>query len=452
MGSSLLIRAGTIVTPTTMFRGSVSIEGGKIKAVDSESSVPKADRVIDAEGLFVLPGIVDAHVHFREPGLEYKEDFQSGSYAAAAGGVTTVCDMPNVAPPTADEDSFKLKFDRAKQKCIVDYGIFGVVIPTNLDKIPNLAKCGVIGYKIFMGETVGNLPTPDNWELVIAFREITKTGLRVGVHAEDRSITSHLVNQFRSEGRTDAMAHLESRPSIAEAEAIERAITLARPFGTPLHIFHMSSKEGMEIVRKAKAEGLPVTAETCPHYLILDGEEIIRKWGGVAKINPPVRTLDHAKALWDGLKSRAVKMIASDHSPHAHEEKLRDDIWNTPAGWPGVETMLGLMLDQVNKGNARLEQIALWMSEEPAKVWQMYPRKGSLQVDSDADVTIVDMKQEWRIRGNELHSKNHLTPWEGRLLKGKPVYTISRGDVVMEKGQITAGSHRGLLVTPITHH
>lgn len=446
MTVDLVVKNGTIATPQETFSGGVAIDEGKIVALGASSAMPAADRTIDATGLFVLPGVIDGHVHFREPGFEYKEDLHTGTTAAAAGGVTTILDMPNVNPPTADASSFNLKLGLAKQKAVVDFGIFGVVMPTNVDKIQELASLGAIGYKIFMGETVGNLPSPDDWELVLAFKEIAKTGLRVGVHAENRAITTHLVNQFKAQGRMDPLAHLESRPSISEAEAMTRAITFTRPYGTKLHIFHMSSEEGVQIMQEAKERGLPVTAETCPHYLLVDGQTI-QKLGAMLKMNPPVRSGGHAKALWSGLKTGAVDMIATDHSPHTKEEKSRPSIWEAIAGWPGVETSVPLILNEVNKGTLSINELTKYMSENPAKVWGMYPQKGSLAVGSDGDLTVVDLKATATIKAEKLHSKNKLTPFDGWTVKGQPVYSIVGGRVAMERGDVHEDG-RGKFITP----
>ena len=444
----LVVQKGTIVTPEGSFEGAVAIDKGKIVALGSSSAMPQAQRSIDASGLYVLPGVIDGHVHFRETGFEYKEDLHTGSTSAAYGGVTTIFDMPNVNPPTQDAQAFNLKLEKAKQKSLVDFGIFGVVLPTNVDKVSELAKVGVIGYKIFMGETVGNLPSPDDWELVLAFEAIAKTGLRVGVHAENRAMTNHLVDQFKKSGRTDALAHLESRPAISEVEAISRAMALTKPFGTKLHVFHLSSGEGAALLQEARANGFPVTAETCPHYLLLDGRVEMQRQGPILKINPPVRTREHGEALWKGLKSGAVDMIATDHSPHTKEEKSRTNIWEEIAGWPGVETSVSLMLNEVNKGTITINEVARYMSENPARVWGVYPTKGSLSLGSDGDLTIVDLKIEKKIRGEDLHSKDKPpTPFEGWTVKGAPVYTIVGGRVVMEKGKLNENVGRGKLVS-----
>lgn len=444
----IVIKDGSIVTPTSTFKGAIAVDHGKIVGITSNCAAPVADRVVDANGLFILPGIVDAHVHFREPGLEYKEDFATGSAAAVFGGVTSVCDMPNVNPATQDAASFRLKLQRGLEKSLVDFGIFGVVLPTNLQKISELKQAGVVGYKIFMGETIGNLPSPDDWDLYIAFKEIAKTGLRVGIHAENRSMTTHLANELKSQGRKDALALLEARPSISEAEAIQRAVFLASPFRTKLHIHHVSSKEAVEVIRRNRAMGASLTAETCPHYLLIDGLKYLKEKGSLVKMFPPVRGGEHSNALWRGLREGLIEVIASDHSPHSLKEKLADSIWEVIAGWPGVETLLPLMLNAVNDRRLTLNEVVLHMSEAPARVWGFYPKKGALNLKSDGDLTIVDMKKEHTIKSEDLHSKNRFTPFEGWKTQGMPVYTIVRGNVLLERGDLFSDTQKARLIVP----
>ncbi len=448
MTVDLVVKGGRVVTSKFTFKGAIAVDHGKIVGIMSNATAPSADRVIDAEGLFVLPGIVDAHVHFREPGFEYKEDFATGSAAAVFGGVTSVCDMPNVNPATQDAASFRLKLQRGLKKSLVDFGIFGVVLPSNLEKISELKQAGVVGYKIFMGETVGNLPSPDDWDLYVGFKEIAETGLRVGVHAENRSMTTHLASELKSKARNDPLALLEARPSISEAEAIQRAVLLASPFGTKLHIHHTSSKEGLEVIRRSRAMGASLTAETCPHYLLIDGVKYLKEKGSLVKMYPPVRGIEHSSALWRGLREGLIDMIASDHSPHSLEEKSGDNVWEVIAGWPGVETFLPLMLNEANNRRLTLNEIVLYMSEGPARVWGFYPKKGALNLKSDGDLTIVDMKKEHTIESEGLHSKNRFTPFEGWKIKGMPVYTIVRGNVLLERGEFCSGTHEAQLIVP----
>jgi dihydroorotase (multifunctional complex type) len=254
------------------------------------------------------------------------------------------------------------------------------------------------------------------------------------------------VSELKKKGRNDPLALLEARPSISEAEAVQRAVLLASPFGTKLHIHHTSSKEGVEVIRRSKAMGASLSAETCPHYLLIDGVKYLQQEGSLVKIYPPVRGVEHSDALWRGLREGVIDIIASDHSPHLSEEKFVDDIWDVIAGWPGVETSLPLMLNEANNGRLTLNEIALYMSEGPAKVWGFYPKKGALNLESDGDLTIVDLKKEHTIKSNGLHSKNRFTPFEGWKVKGMPVYTIIRGNVLIEKGEFCPDTQRAQLI------
>src|SRR5215467_11234990 len=265
----MVIKNGRIVSPASTVRGHLVIDGGKVKDVLlRDGHLPEAQVEIDAEGLLVLPGLIDPHVHFRVPGLEYKEDFNTGSQAAVCGGITTVLDMPNVVPPTATVSALEAKLECAQGNAHCDYGIYAVLMEGNLEHILPLADAGVCGYKIFMGETIGNIPPPSDGEIIDMWKVMAGTGLRCGVHAEDNSILSYLRKKLQDSGRIDPLAFLESRPPVAESEAMQRAILFAREAGCKLMIFHMSSRQGVEILRRAKQDGdVDVTGETGPHYL-----------------------------------------------------------------------------------------------------------------------------------------------------------------------------------------
>ncbi len=449
----LIIKNGTIVTPLASYRGHVLITRGKVMDIMVRGDLPQAREVIDAEGLHVLPGLIDPHVHFRSPGLEYKEDWDTGSQAAAAGGITTVIDNPNVIPPTGDVEAFHRKLECARDVSYVDYGITAVIMEGNLDKIIPLAEAGVVGYKVFMGETVGNIPSPSDGEILEAWKIMRETGLRSTVHAEDSGIIHYLRNKLQREGRKDPLAHLESRPAVAEAEAIQRAILFAREAHSKLMIYHMSSRDGVELVRRAKADGVDVTAETGPHYLLLEGQDMVRqRLGSLMKMNPPIRSREHGEALWEGLLDGTIDAIGTDHSPHTLEEKMADDpmgdIWKAIPGWPGVETNVPLMLTQVNAGRLTLNRYVKLQAEGPARGWSLWPRKGNLDRGADADVTIVDMTETGVVDQENLHSKNKITPFHGWHVKGMPVYTIVRGTAVMKYGKI-CGRPAGQLITPI---
>lgn len=447
MPVQMLIKNGTIVSPISSMRGHLVIDDGKVvEIIFRDGDLPEAETTIDAEGLHVLPGLIDPHVHFRVPGLDYKEDFNTGSQAAVAGGISTVIDMPNVKPPTSDLESLEMKLDCSRGNSYCDYGIYAVLIDGSGPKIHPLAEAGVCGYKIFMGDTIGSIEPPADGEIIEQWRIMAETGLRCGVHAEDNSILFYLRDKLQAEGRKDPLAFLESRPAVAEVEAIQRAILFAREAGSKLMIYHMSSKEGVEVLRRTKAEGIvDVKGETGPHYFLFEGEDMVRKGlGSLIRMNPPVRSADHGEEIFRGLLDGTIDVIGTDHSPHTREEKMYDDrmgdIWKSTSGWPGVETNVPVMLSLVNEGRLSLNQYVKLQSEGPARAWNLYPRKGNLGIGADGDVTIVDMNKPGVIDENKLHTKNKLSPWHGWEVTAQPVYTIVRGEIKMKDGEIAEGA------------
>jgi dihydroorotase len=447
MKADLVVKNGWIVTPDATVEGGVAIADGKFVAIGASDALPDGKRVIDAKGLHILPGLIDAHVHFRDPGVTHKEDFATGSTSAVCGGITTVVDMPNQIPPTenAEQVAVKKKIAEAKSRC--DFAILGVIHQTNANDILPMAKAGAIGFKIFFGETVGNLPFPDDGMCIEVFSNITQSQLPLCVHAENRQIQHYWTNKLKAEGKNDPIYWEASRPALCEAVSIAHIMYMAETFGTKLHIVHASTRQAVEMVRDAKARGLRFTAETEPHYLLrVSGD--MEEAGPLLKMNPPVRSKEHQDALWQGLLSGAIDMIATDHSPHTLEEKgcditgkmLKNAIWDCISGFCGVETSVPLLLTQVNKGRLTLNHYVKVASENPAKVWQIYPRKGAIGLGSDGDLTIVDMNKEGTIDPEKLHSKNKPTPWGGWQVKGMPVYTIVRGNVQMKDGEPTGGA------------
>jgi dihydroorotase len=387
--------------------------------------------------------------------MTHKEDFGTGSTAAVCGGITTVVDMPNVIPPTADPEQVREKQRLAESKSLCDFGILGVVVQTNTDQILPMADAGVIGYKIFFGETIGNLPFPDDGMCLEAFGNIAKSRLPLGIHAENRQIMYYWTAKLKAEGKNAPENWESSRPAICEAESVRHALFFAELFGTKLHVFHMSSRQAADMVKDAKARGLRVTAETGPHYLLREPAEMAT-FGSLLKMNPPVRGSEHATVLWDGLLKGYVDMIATDHSPHTFEEKgvdmtgklTKPAIWDCISGFCGVETAVSVLLTEVNKGRMTLGQYVKVASENPAKVWQLFPKKGAIRLGSDGDITVVDMNKEGVIDAEKLHSKNKPTPWHGWKVKGMPVYTIVRGQVQMRDGQ-PVGDVVGQMQRPI---
>ena len=434
MEADLVIRGGQVVSADAVFAADVAISGEKIISVGKNVD---GKRVIDATGKYVMPGAIDSHVHFRSPGYDYKEDWQTGTGAAARGGVTTVLEMPNTNPPTGSLSALKMKQDIAARQAYVDYGIYGLLDERNVDQLEALIDAGVSGFKCFMGNTFGDLPAPSDGAMLEGFEILARRGMRCTVHAENASIMARRQAKLEAAGRTDPLAHLAARPEVCAIEAVSRAVVFAEWTGARLHIAHKSSKDALYVLRDAKARGVDVTVETCPQYLLLSTEDH-RRLGNVLRVNPPIREPGHQEPLWEALRQGVVDMIATDHAPHLPEEKTRASCWQCDCGFPGVETQMPLMLTEVNRGRMTISDYVRWACVNPAKAWGFFPNKGVIQPGADADVVLVDMQREWSIDQSQLFSKSKITPWHGRRVQGGPVLTLVRGRVVMEGGRIVA--------------
>jgi dihydroorotase len=438
----LIVRNGTVVTSQTTAQADLAIDGGRFVAIAAPGDLGlEATETYDATGKHVLPGVIDGHVHFRDPGFTYKEDWTTGSTAAVTGGVTTVLDMPNTNPQTKDPEGALAKKEIAEQKSYCDFGFIGLLVSENVDQLRPLGEQGlVVGFKAFLGITIGAIPAPHDGAILDGMREIAAMGMRLGFHAENNDIMANEIKRLQAAGRTDPMAHVESRPALAEVESIQRMGLFAQATGCDVHIFHLSSQPGLEMIDEWRAKGVDYTCETGAHYVFL-GAEDMATLGPRLRMNPPVRARSegHGDALLDGLVDGRVQMIATDHSPHTPEEKLQPDIWKAISGFPGVETSVAYFLTKgVNAGRMTLQEYVRASSEGPAKTWGLYPQKGAIAIGSDADLTIVDLAKTGVIRDDELHSKNHVTPFDGTQLKGMPVATVVRGTIVMRDGQLTA--------------
>lgn len=429
--ADLVVNGGTIVTPDTQYQASIAIKDGKILAIGNEDAMPLAKESLDATGLHVLPGAIDVHVHFRDPGYAHKEDFASGTAAAAFGGVTTVFDMPNTLPAIADAKSLAEKHEIANAKAHVDYGLYAVLGEDSLPHIGNLVDGGIIGFKCYMGNTFGRIPSPTTGAMLELFEIVAPTGKRISLHAETNSIMERREARLRAVGRTDPLAHLAARPAVVATEAVERAATLAEWTGARIHILHISSAAELRPLAEAKARGVDITGETCPQYLLLSADDYEEK-RGIIRVNPPVRELDNQDPLWQALVDGTIDMIATDHAPHSVEEKTRDDIWTVDCGFPGVETQMPLMLTEVARRQASLSDFVRWSAESPAKCWGLYPTKGAVMVGSDADLAIVDTSREWTIDDAQTQSTAKISPWHGMKATALPIHTIVRGRFAMK--------------------
>jgi dihydroorotase len=437
----LVINGGTIVSPDAEYRASIAIKNGLIHAIGAPEAMPSAKETLDALGLHILPGAIDVHVHFRDPGYPQKEDFASGTAAAAFGGVTTIFDMPNTLPTIGTPEALAAKHRIAAEKAYVDYGLYAVLGEDSIEHVSALIDGGIIGFKLYMGNTFGRIPSPTTGAMLEAFEVVAPTGKRISLHAETNSIMERRESRLRAAGRTEPIAHLAARPAVVAVEAVARAAILAEWTGARIHVLHISSAAELRPLAEAKARGVEITGETCPHYLLLS-EADYEKFGGIIRVNPPVREAPNRQPLWDALMDGTIDMIATDHAPHAPDEKTRNDIWTVDCGFPGVETQMPLMLTEIGRGRAKIQDYVRWSAESPAKIWGLYPRKGALTVGSDADVAIVDLSRTWTIDDALIQSRSKISPWHGRQATALPIHTIVRGRFVM-KDRILQENARG---------
>ncbi len=424
MKSSLTIRNADVVLPGNVKRTDVSVINGVINAIGSE--IPEVGEVIDAEGLFLIPGIIDPQVHFREPGADHKEDLHSGSCAAAAGGVTSFLDMPNNNPPVTTIKRMVEKKQLAAEKSVVNYGFFIGATPDNLEELNAVEN--VCGIKIFMGASTGDLLVDDPDILEIIFANGKKL---IAVHAEDESILQE--NSRLMKGIEDVRVHSRIRDESAALSATKLAVRLSLKYLRRLHILHLTTEEECDFLRTLPREH-HISTEVCPQHLVLTSPECYEHLGTKAQMNPPIRSKRHTVALWQALKDGIIDCIATDHAPHTLAEK-KQPYGKSPSGMPGVETSLALMLDRVNRDLCTLSEVVYWMSESPAKLYKMRG-KGRIEVGQDADLALIDMSLKKKITNGKLHTRVNWSPFDGMELQGWPVRTIVNGQTVFLNGEV----------------
>lgn len=426
--TNLLIRQARILLPTGEFLvGDVKISDGKIVQVATDLSTnidETAVKTIDAAGLTLLPGVIDPQVHFREPGLEYKEDLFTASCACAKGGVTSFLEMPNTRPLTTTQATLDDKLQRAAQKCLVNYGFF---IGATAENLPDLLTANPTpGIKIFMGSMHGQLLVDEETALEAIF---AKGKRLIAVHAEDQTRINQRKQEFA--GITDPAIHSQIQDNQAALLATKLALKLSKKYERRLHILHLSTGDEALLLREDKP--IWVTAEVTPQHLVLN-TEAYQKIGTLAQMNPPLRSPNDNEILWQALRDGVIDFIATDHAPHTLEEKAKG-YPNTPSGMPGVETSLPVMLTQAMQGKCTIAQVANWMSTAVAKGYKI-PNKGAIAPGYDADLVLVDLDNYRPVLREELQTKCGWSPFEGWQLTGWPVITIVGGNVVYEKGKL----------------
>lgn len=421
-----------VVTSTNQFHASISIKDGKIAAI-SKQPLKKAKRYIDAEGLVALPGMIDQHVHFMDPGETDREDFICGSKAAATGGVTTVVEHTH-AFPVRDVHTFDEKINHLQHRSYVDFGLTAHVFPEDLGNLRALWEKGVMMFKMFTCTTHG-IPTMNNDQLYRAFQEIASFDGLCLVHCEDDSITEGNEIRLKEALRNDFGIISEWRSESAEQIAVATVALMARLTEVKATIAHVSHPLIVELIKREQMEGAKLYGEICPQYLFLN-DEIVEEKGPFAKFTPPARSADKIKGLLRMFKEGNLQLLSSDHAPSTVEQKLDGNIWDCNFGLPGVETTLPMMLHLVDRGEISLHDVVKLYSETPAKVLGLYPNKGNITVGADADLVLIDMNYKWTIKNESIVSKAGWTPFVGTEVTGKPWYTIVRGNVVLDEGKI----------------
>lgn len=455
----MLLKNGKVYIEGSFTKTAVGVKEGIIVSIADEAFMPEAKEVIDLKGQYLIPGTIDTHVHFRDPGKSERETFYTGSLAAAAGGVTTVMEHPISMPPQYNKEILDNRIKVADCQSIVDYCFYGAAGAQFPEEISKLAKEGIVGYKTFLHaapegrdkEFVG-LTMANDAELITGLTEVAKTGLICATHAENNDMIAANIKKCRAKGNISGRDHALSRPPISEIECVEKIIRIAKETGAKIEFAHISTPEAMELIKKAKYEGQELYMETCPHYLFLD-EDDLEKYGTFAKCNPPLRKRELVEGLWKYVQDGSVDFIGSDHSPFLLSEKETgyEDIFKAPAGFPGIDLRLPLMLDASVEGKVGLERVIELLVTNPAKIFKLFPQKGAIRVGSDADFVAFTLDEKIIVDKNKCYSKakDIAIPYDGRELKCKLSYTIVRGRVLMENGVVDESAKAyGELIKP----
>lgn len=450
MSADLYLKNARVVTEDEDFLGGVVVQGEKV--LDVVKGVPQIEalEVIDLEGLILLPGVIDGHVHFNEPGREHWEGYRTGTMAAAAGGTTTIFDMPlNSTPPTTNLEMLKKKREVVASEAVVDYGQWGGYVGSNLDDLSSLNDSGVVAFKGFMSSSGVDYDRLNDDVLYAGLLKMAEMGNILGVHAENEWVTGYLSKVLKDQGRTDRAAWYESRPPSTELEAVQRASFWAGVTGGNLHIVHVSIADGHRAIAQAKQEGAHVTSETCPHYLFFDHQEYERI-GPAAKCAPPIRSREDVEDLWQCVLDGLVDVIGSDHSPCSWDEKEKglENIWKAWGGVSGVQMLLTVMISEgYHRRGLPLTSIVRLLSVNPARLYGIGDKKGSIRPGLEADFAVVDPNETWTLTEDLLYNKNKFSAYTGYEYKGRVKQTYVRGKLVYKEGQVIAEPGYGRLVT-----
>ncbi|WP_114946075.1 allantoinase AllB [Microvirga calopogonii] len=439
-----LIRGGTVVTESGASILTIAIMDGRIVGLlEDTRPLPAADEIIDATGLVIVPGAIDAHTHFTGSNPFPREEVLEGTKGAARGGVTTFLEMPHSNPPATTVANFLAKRDLLRTHSAIDFGLWAGLTGENLDEIPALDDAGAVGFKAFLcsaepdGAASGpsGLPRLKDGHLLDAMRAIAQRDSVIGIHAENHDLLQSAAQRQRREGRHDARAHALAGPEIAEIEAVNRVMLLAQETGVRAHIVHLSSAQAAVDVRD-REEGARISIETCPQYLLLT-EDDLAEIGPFARCGPPLRSAGTVEELWSAVRRGLIDTLASDHCPYLVQDKERgrSSIWEAGMGLTGIETAVPLFFSACKARGVDLVQFARMTATNPAKVFGLYGRKGAISIGFDADVVFYDPTQDWTIEGRSFLGYGKWSAFEGRRCHGKVVRTIVRGRMIFEDGQ-----------------
>src|SRR5579871_4002807 len=449
---NILIRNGIVVTARNTTVANVLIENEHIFEVSPRPMEHLADHVIDATGMYVMPGGVDVHTHLDMPfgGTTSSDDFETGTRAAAYGGTTSIVDFAIQPRGTRMRHALDTWWKKAEGRATIDYGLHMIVTDLGscgLEDMDDMVREGVASFKLFMAYP--NALMVDDATIFKALSQTAKNGALVCMHAENGSVIDVIIQRALAEGKTAPVYHALTRPPRAEAEAVHRAIAMAEMAGVPVYIVHLSSEDALNQVREARDRGLPAFAETCPQYLLLSIEELERPNFEGAKyvFTPPLRPKEHQPKLWDGLKDDHLQVVSTDHCPFCFEDQKilgKDDFTKIPNGGPGIENRLQLLYHHgVNQGKLTVNRFVELVSTTPARIFGMYPRKGVLAAGSDADIVVWDPAAEYTISAATHHMRVDYSMFEGYRVKGNVRTVMSRGEVIVDQGQFLGKTGRG---------
>mgnify|MGYP001302027121 CR=1 FL=1 len=423
----IFIKNGEVVLPENRKQKlNIGIKNNIISLITTKNDY-SCKTVIDAKNLTIIPGVIDSQVHFREPGSVHKEDLETGSKSAALGGVTSIFEMPNTSPPTSTPELLEEKLKLAKNRMWTNYAFFAGATANNINLIDKLELMeGCAGIKIFMGSSTGNLLVPDDETLT---KILNKGFRRIAIHAEDENRLQNRKKLIKK--GSNHSFHPIWRDETCAINATKRIIKIVKKIKRPIHILHVSTSEEIELLKKQKKI---ITVEVTPQHLTLSAPNCYNTLGALAQMNPPIRTINHQEALWKGIKDGVVDVIGSDHAPHTLEEKNRP-YPDCPSGMPGVQTMLPIMLDHVNKGKLSLHRLVELVCSNPAKIYKVN-NKGHIKLGYDADISIIDLNKKYTITNDIMRSKCGWTPFHNKKITGWPIMTIINGRLVMKEGSL----------------